>query len=85
MSIIILVCLIIINGLFAMSEIALVTAKKNRLQRLADEGNISAQKAIELGESPTQFLSTMQIGITVIGIMNGVIGEAALASLFHIG
>ena len=62
-----------------MSEIALVTAKKNRLQRLADEGNISAQKAIELGESPTQFLSTMQIGITVIGIMNGVIGEAALA------
>ncbi|KJG01434.1 hemolysin family protein [Photobacterium angustum] len=79
MSIIILVCLIIINGLFAMSEIALVTAKKNRLQRLADEGNISAQKAIELGESPTQFLSTMQIGITVIGIMNGVIGEAALA------
>ncbi|WP_230625720.1 hemolysin family protein [Photobacterium leiognathi] len=79
MSIIILICLIIINGLFAMSEIALVTAKKNRLQRLADEGNISAQKAIELGESPTQFLSTMQIGITVIGIMNGVIGEAALA------
>ncbi|EAR55515.1 CBS domain protein [Photobacterium sp. SKA34] len=79
MSIIILVCLIIINGLFAMSEIALVTAKKNRLQRLAGEGNISAQKAIELGESPTQFLSTMQIGITVIGIMNGVIGEAALA------
>ncbi|WP_305813852.1 CNNM domain-containing protein [Photobacterium leiognathi] len=79
MSIIILIRLIIINGLFAMSEIALVTAKKNRLQRLADEGNISAQKAIELGESPTQFLSTMQIGITVIGIMNGVIGEAALA------
>ncbi len=62
-----------------MSEIALMTAKKSRLQKLAAEGSKSAAKAIKLGEDPTQFLSTVQIGITVIGILNGILGEAALA------
>ena len=79
MDIAILLFLIVINGVFAMSEIALMTAKKSRLQKLAAEGSSSAVKAIKLAEEPTQFLSTVQIGITVIGILNGILGEAALA------
>ncbi len=79
MEIALLVVLILLNGLFAMAEIALVTARKSRLQRLADEGDRSAQAALRLGREPTQFLSTVQIGITAIGILNGIVGEAALA------
>jgi len=79
LDIAILLFLIVINGVFAMSEIALMTAKKSRLQKLSEEGSLSAAKAIKLAEEPTQFLSTVQIGITVIGILNGILGEAALA------
>ncbi len=75
----ILAVLIVLNGVFAMSEIALVTARKSRLQRLADQGHKSAVVAMRLGEDPNQFLSTIQIGITAIGILNGIVGEAALA------
>ena len=75
----ILIVLILLNGVFAMSEIALVTARKNRLQRLAEDGDAGAAIAIHLGEEPTRFLSTVQIGITAIGILNGIVGEAALA------
>jgi putative hemolysin len=71
-----LTLLIIINGVFAMSEIALVTARKSRLQRLAEDGDKSAAVAMRLGDDPTQFLSTVQIAI---GIMSGIVGEAALA------
>jgi putative hemolysin len=62
-----------------MSEIALVTARKARLQKLIDEGDNAAIAAIKLGEDPTRFLSTIQIGITSIGVLNGIVGEAALA------
>ena len=79
MEIAILFALILLNGLFAMSEIALVTARKARLQKLVDEGNRSAKAAVELGQDPTRFLSTIQIGITSIGVLNGIVGEAALA------
>lgn len=79
MDIAILISLILLNGVFAMSEIALVTARKSRLQRLAEDGDKSAVIAMRLGEDPTQFLSTVQIGITAIGILNGIVGEAALA------
>lgn len=79
MDIALLAFLIMFNGVFAMSEIALVTARKSRLQRLAEDGDKSAVVAMRLGEDPTQFLSTVQIGITAIGIMNGIVGEAALA------
>lgn len=79
MDIAILVALILLNGVFAMSEIALVTARRSRLQKMAEEGDRSAAVAIRLGEEPTQFLSTVQIGITAIGILNGIVGEAALA------
>jgi putative hemolysin len=80
MEIAILFSLILLNGLFAMSEIALVTARKARLQKLVDEGDSSAAAAVKLGEDPTRFLSTIQIGITSIGVLNGIVGEAALAA-----
>ncbi|MEI6756264.1 MAG: HlyC/CorC family transporter [Chlorobium sp.] len=80
MEILFLFFLIIVNGLFAMSEIALVTAKKARLSKLAEDGEKSADIAIKLGQEPTRFLSTIQIGITSIGILNGIVGEGALAT-----
>ena len=80
MEIAILFALIVLNGLFAMSEIALVTARKARMQKLIDEGDKAAAAAVKLGEDPTRFLSTIQIGITSIGVLNGIVGEAALAA-----
>ena len=82
MEILLLLVLILLNGLFAMSEIALVTAKRSRLARLADDGDKSAATAMKLGEDSTRFLSTIQIGITSIGILNGIVGEGALAQPF---
>ncbi len=80
MEIAILFALILLNGLFAMSELALVSARKTRLQKLIDEGDTGAIAAMKLGEDPTRFLSTIQIGITSIGVLNGIVGEAALAA-----
>lgn len=82
MEVFILVGLIILNGLFAMSEIAVVTAKKSRLAAMAAKGGASANTALRLAEDPTQFLSAVQIGITSIGIMNGIFGESVLAEPF---
>lgn len=79
MEILLLTALIVLNGVFAMSEIALVTARRARLARLAEEGNASAAVAMTLHDDPTRFLSTVQVGITSIGILNGIVGEAALA------
>lgn len=75
----VLVALILLNGFFAMSEIALVTSRRIRLAQLAEAGDRGARAAIELGEDPTRFLSTLQIGITAIGILNGIIGEATFS------
>src|SRR4051812_45367156 len=72
MEIIILLVLIFINGLFVMSEIALVSARKARLEMQADKGDISARKALELSNNPEVFLSAAQIGITLIAILTGV-------------
>lgn len=80
MDVLILLLLILLNGAFAMSEIALVSARKSRLQKLADKGDAGAASAIALGQEPTRFLSTVQIGITAIGLLNGIYGEAALAA-----
>jgi putative hemolysin len=85
MDIFFLVVLILLNGLFAMSEIALVTARRARLARLAEDGDRSAAVALKLGEEPNRFLSTIQIGITSIGILSGIFGEAALAEPLAIG
>lgn len=79
MEIFFLFFLIVLNGLFAMSEIALITAKRSRLSKLAEEGDKSASVALKLAQEPTRFLSTIQIGITSIGILNGIVGEGALA------
>lgn len=84
MEIFVLLGLIVLNGIFAMSEIAIVTAKKSRLSALAAKGNNAAAAALKLAENPTQFLSTVQIGITSIGIMNGIFGESVLAEPFAI-
>jgi putative hemolysin len=81
MDIVILFALILLNGAFAMSEIALVAARKVRLQPLAEQGDPGAVAALRLHEQPTQFLSTIQVGITSIGILNGIVGEAALAPM----
>lgn len=75
-----LIVLILLNGAFAMSEIALVTARRARLARLAEDGDSAAATALGLHDEPTRFLSTIQIGITSIGILNGIVGEAVLAA-----
>jgi putative hemolysin len=79
MEIAILFSLILLNGAFAMSEIALVASRKGRLQGHADNGDKGAKCALQLAEEPTRFLSTVQIGITSIGLLNGIVGEAVLA------
>ena len=75
----VLVGLILINGFFAMSEISLVTARKARLRALIDAGDKSARIAARLGAEPTKFLSTIQIGITSVGLLSGIVGQATLA------
>ncbi|QJE73987.1 HlyC/CorC family transporter [Aerophototrophica crusticola] len=71
--------LILLNGFFAMSELAVVSARKLRLQQLAEEGRSGARIALVLQEEPSRFLSSVQIGITLIGIINGAVGGATLA------
>lgn len=82
MEVLILIGLILLNGLFAMSEIAIVTAKKSRLEALANRGNRGAKAALQLVDDPTQFLSSVQIGITSIGLLSGIYGESVLADPF---
>lgn len=72
-----LIVLILLNGALAMSEIALVTARRARLSKLAADGDHAAAVAVRLGEDPNSFLSTVQIGITSIGVLSGIIGEGA--------
>ena len=79
-DILIIAVLILMNGVFAMSELALVSAKRMRLERRAEEGSRGARTAIKLADDPSNFLSTVQVGITLIGIFNGAFGEASLVS-----
>jgi putative hemolysin len=72
MDIVILLCLIFINGLFVVSEIALVSARKARLENMAEKGNKKARNALDLSQNPELFLSAAQIGITLIAIFTGV-------------
>src|SRR5262245_15706151 len=74
----IVLLLILLNGFFAMAEIALVTARKARLVGSAEAGNPGAQAAIELKADPSRLLSTVQIGVTLIAILSGTFGEATL-------
>lgn len=75
----VILLLIIANGLFAMSEIAVVTSRKSRLQQRAARGDAGARTALELARDPTEFLSAVQVGITLVGILAGAFGGARLA------
>ena len=79
MDFLLIALLTVLNGLFAMSEMALASSRRARLAVLAEDGDGGAQAALRLLEQPTQFLSTVQVGITSIGIINGIIGEAAFS------
>lgn len=79
LEIVFIVLLVLLNGVFSMSEMAIVSARKVRLQQLANQGNIEARRALELADSPNQFFSTVQIGITLIGTLAGAFGGATLA------
>ncbi len=71
--------LTLLNGLFAMSETALVSSRKERLRQRADASDRGARTALELADEPTRFLSTVQIGISLIGVLAGAFGGATLA------
>jgi putative hemolysin len=79
-EILLIFLLLLINGVFAMSEIAIVSSRKVRLQQKAEEGDAAAKAALELSNSPNRFLSTVQIGITLVGILAGALGGATLAA-----
>ena len=78
-EIVFILLLLLANGVFAMSEIALVSARKSRLKQRADNDDAGARAALELADSPNRFLSTVQIGITLVGIFAGVFGGATIA------
>jgi len=80
MDVFLLALLTMCNALFAMSEMALATSRRARLTALAETGDAGAAAALKVMENPTQFLSTIQIGITSIGMLSGIVGEAAFAA-----
>ncbi len=92
MDVALLAFLIVLNGLFAMSEMALTASRKARLTVLIESGDGKARAALDLHENPTKFLSVVQVGITSIGVLNGIVGDAAFseplaawaAATFHI-
>jgi CBS domain containing-hemolysin-like protein len=75
----IILLLLILNGVFAMSELAVMTARKIRLEQRAEAGDKGARAALALAHEPTQFLSTVQVGITLIGVLAGAFGGASIA------
>jgi putative hemolysin len=80
MEILVLLALFLANGVFAMSELAVVSSRRVRLRHLADEGHPGGAAALALVENPGRFLSTIQVGITLIGIFSGAFGEATLVA-----
>jgi putative hemolysin len=90
MEFLLIAFLTLLNGVFAMSELALAASRKARLAAMEEAGDKGAAAALKLLERPTQFLSTVQVGITSIGVLNGIVGEAAFsegvaASLIGLG
>jgi putative hemolysin len=71
--------LVVINGLFSMSEMAIISARKNRLMQKAEDGSTGAAQALELAKTPTRFLATIQIGMTLIGVLTGALAGATMA------
>ncbi len=80
-DILVIALLMLLNGILAMSETALLSVRKARLQHLVNEGDLRAQIALQLTENPNRFLSTIQIGITLIDVLVGAIGGAAVATI----
>src|SRR5215204_2648389 len=78
-DVLLLLALILVNGLFAMAEIAVVSSRRARLLQMAEGGRAGAAHALALASEPTRFLSSVQVGITCIGILNGAIGEGSIA------
>jgi len=85
LEIVIIFLLIVGNGIFAMTEIAVVSARKERLRALASKGSARARAAVGLAESPNRFLATVQIGITLVGILAGAYGGATIAEKLQKG
>jgi len=79
MEFLLIVFLTLLNGVFAMSELALAASRKSRLNAMSEAGDKGAQAALTLLDNPNQFLSTVQVGITSIGVLNGIVGEAAFS------
>ena len=80
MEILIILLLVLFNGVLAMSEIAVVSARRVRLQQWAAKGDKRAAAALALAQEPGHFLSTIQVGITLVGILSGAYGEATVAA-----
>jgi putative hemolysin len=80
MDVLLIAVLTLLNGVFAMSEMALASSRKARLIAMVEEGDRGAEAALALMENPTQFLSTVQVGITATGVLNGIVGEAAFSA-----
>jgi putative hemolysin len=79
MDFLLIIFLTLLNGVFAMSELALAASRKARLTAMSEAGDKGAHAALELLGNPNQFLSTVQVGITSIGVLNGIVGEAAFS------
>ena len=77
-AIVVVLLLVVMNGLFAMTELAVVSSRKSKLQSRAERGDRGARAALKLAEEPTHFLSAVQVGITLIGILAGAYGQAAI-------
>ena len=74
-AIAVVLLLVVLNGLFAMTELAVVSSRKSKLQARAERGDRGARAALKLADEPTQFLSAVQVGITLIGILAGAYGR----------
>ena len=81
MDLLIIIFLTLLNGIFAMSELAIASSRKARLEAMSAAGDAGAASALNLMANPTQFLSTVQVGITSIGVINGIVGEAAFSPI----
>lgn len=83
-ELVVILVLIFLNGLLAMAEIAVVSSRKARLQQQAEEGSAASRAALKLADEPTDFLSTVQVGITLVGVLTGAFGGATIADNFAV-
>ena len=80
-EVLVILLLLLVNGVFAMSELAIVRARRVLLERRAEEGDARARAAFELTKEPTKFLSSVQVGITLVGVFSGAFGGATIAEV----